>query len=135
LAQQNWRIQLLIKHRPPNIFYTLRNAPFPAQVLEYSERDQLTKITVFVHSIHSPRIVFDVCPNDLRPYKGLPRNWQILLDGKSPPLFDLSTLPPGALKSDEVSSEEGHDRSPCRRPDPRIEALRPFRRIGRWLFW
>lgn len=134
IAQLPWRIRQLVEARPFNLYYKLRRSPCPSQIVEFCERDQICFMTVFVHSIHSPRLVFDVPACDLRPYHALPRDWQLLLGADFPPLFDLSTLPPSTWKTDEPNHERD-ERKQYRRSDPKKEALRSFGRIAHWLFW
>lgn len=135
MAQLPWRVRELVDARPHNLYYALRGGPFPSQILQYRERDQMCSLTVFVHSVHSPRVVFDVPARDLRPYHELPRDWQLLLHATFPPLFDLSKLPPSALEADLTNHDEGYGPKQYRRSDRNKDALRALSRIGRWLFW
>ena len=135
LARQPWKMREVVRAVPPNLFYKLRKGPFPAQVLAYCWSDQMVTLKLFVHSIHSPRVVFDVNARDLRPYRELPRDWQILLGRKFPPLFDLTKLPAGALEPDPIDRDESYDRKRPQRDDPNRRALRTLARTARWLLW
>jgi hypothetical protein len=135
LARQPWRIQEVARTVPSNIYYQRRTGPFPAQVLAYCLSDQIVKLTLFIHSVHSPRMVFDVDPGELRIYRELPRDWQILLGAKFPPLFDVTTLPPGALEPAPITHHEEYERKRTRRDDPNQRAIRTLARAARWLLW
>jgi hypothetical protein len=135
LARQPWRIQEVARTVPSNIYYRRRKGPFPAQVIAYCLSDQIVRLTLFIHSVHSPRIVFDVDPGELRIYRELPRDWQILLGAKFPPLFDVTTLPPGALEPASSTHHEEYERKRFQRDDPNQRALRTLARAARWLLW
>ena len=132
-----WRVQEVIRLVPPNRYYCLRRGPFPSEILFYCEDNQIVTLRVFVHSPHSPRVVFDVPPSELRLYRGLPRDWEILLNSKVPPIYDLTKLPAKALEPAQVDCGEGFDgmRQRHRQADVNRQALHTLGRIARWLFW
>ena len=132
-SAQPWRLQNVIYALPYNLYYSLPRGPFPAQILSYCEQNQLVTLNVFIHSPHSPRVVFDVQPDGLRPYRCLPRDWQLLLGSTWPPLYDISKLPPEAFQADAIATRQTYSHKRQLSNDSYPLSLRSLGRAALWL--
>jgi len=134
LAQYSTGIQEAVRRVPPNIYYSHRKGPFPAQIVGYGEDNQIVTVKAFVHSPRTPRVQFGVRPIDLRPYRELPPGWQICMEAKWPPLYDLRQLPPDAFEPGSVPRDPHFERwSRLQRRPPEVDFLRELRRAASWL--
>lgn len=130
---QPWRLQNVIYALPYNLYYSLPRGPFPAQLLSYCEQNQLVTLNLFIHSPHSPRVVFDVQPAGLRPYRCLPKDWQLLIGSTWPPLYDIGQLPPQAFEAHAIGTTEQYSHKRQRSNDSSPLSLRSLGRAALWL--